>query len=371
MSDQQSPYADLPTQAFWRLAVTQGTPSKLNNIYQKKFKIRRKDRIATAGSCFAQHITRNLRERGFNVIDSEPAPHSLKPEERVRYSYGIYSARFGNIYTTRQLLQLLKEANGQIKPPENIYIWKKQGRFIDGFRPAVEPNGFEQAKEVALHRKSHLNNVKEMILDMDLFIFTLGLTEGWIHRKTGLIFPSAPGVIAGEFDKKQYEFINLSFQDCLHDLHECMDLVTQMRKGRPCNYLFTVSPVPLTATASNQHVLVATTQSKATLRCVANEMSQYPNIDYFPSYELVTNPARRSEGYDDNLRTIKDETVNQVMNHFFEVHQPNKKTSADITESQNTTSSKTKKVKARKAKPKTKSAHQIQCEEEFNDAFGQ
>ena len=43
---------------------------------------------------------------------------------------------------------------------------------------------------------------------MDIFIFTLGLTESWRNKDEGCVFPIAPGVIAAEFSDK-YEFIIL------------------------------------------------------------------------------------------------------------------------------------------------------------------
>ena len=51
-----NPYSDLPKSAFWKTGVTQEDPYEIKDIYKKKFDIRKDTRIATAGSCFAQHI---------------------------------------------------------------------------------------------------------------------------------------------------------------------------------------------------------------------------------------------------------------------------------------------------------------------------
>jgi hypothetical protein len=84
------------------------------------------------------------------------------------------------------------------------------------------------------------------------------------------------------------------------------------------NILLTVSPVPLTATATNDHVLTATSQSKSILRAVAGEAKgSSPRIDYFPSYEIITHPAFRGMFYAPNQRSVVPMGVNFVMEHFF------------------------------------------------------
>ena len=82
-----------------------------------------------------------------------------------------------------------------------------------------------------------------------------------------------------------------------------------------------MSPVPLTATATENHVLAATTYSKSTLRAVAGDLYQnFENIDYFPSYEIVINPWVKNNQYEENLRSVNANTVDQVMKIFLNAH---------------------------------------------------
>ena len=82
--------------------------------------------------------------------------------------------------------------------------------------------------------------------------------------------------------------------------------------------LLTVSPVPLTATASGAHVLSATSHSKSLLRAVASEaLQEHAGIDYFPSYEIITHPAYRGMFYAPNMRSVLPEGVDHVMKCFF------------------------------------------------------
>ena len=85
-------------------------------MYRPKFSITPTDRIFTAGSCFAQHVGRALRKKGFDVIDTETLPERCDPELKSRFGFGLYSARYGNLYSARQFLQLLQEAFGAFTP---------------------------------------------------------------------------------------------------------------------------------------------------------------------------------------------------------------------------------------------------------------
>ena len=70
----KSPYDDIPQSAFWSKGVANASPFKLDQIFRKKWDIGANDKIATAGSCFAQHISRYMRKAGFNLMDVEPPP---------------------------------------------------------------------------------------------------------------------------------------------------------------------------------------------------------------------------------------------------------------------------------------------------------
>ncbi|KAK0329975.1 hypothetical protein LTR94_034641, partial [Friedmanniomyces endolithicus] len=63
------------------------------------FMISASDKVATMGSCFAQHISRRLQASGFNYFVPEAAPASLSAAEAKAANYGVFSARYGNIYT--------------------------------------------------------------------------------------------------------------------------------------------------------------------------------------------------------------------------------------------------------------------------------
>lgn len=307
------PYRSLEASAFWRLC-REDPDFRSGEIYRPKFEIDPDDLIAAAGSCFAQNISLYLQGSSLKFQQMEHVPRGMDPGVARQFGYGLYSARYGNIYSARQLLQLVQDAHtGRVDAQA---VWEKNGRYFDALRPGVEPFGLESIDEVLAHRANHLDRVAAMISTMGVFIFTLGLTEIWEHRETGQVYPVAPGVIAGAFDQALYQFSNQGFGEVLSDLKKAIRL---MRLVNPTlRVILSVSPVPLTATASGQHVLSATTYSKSVLRAVAGKLAVTdPAIDYFPSFELVAGLPFGASGFEPNLRSVSTATVDRVMEVFF------------------------------------------------------
>ena len=314
------PYSSLPERSFWRSAVAETNPLEWRDIYRKRFNVSPSCRISSAGSCFAQHIGRRLRETAFNYQDFEPAPRGLPQPQRAEFGYELFSARFGNIYTARQLVQLLAESFGEYRPAETV--WMRDGRFFDPFRPTIEPDGFGSIEEVTtLRREQHLPAVRKMFLETDVFVFTFGLTEAWMSASDGAVYPICPGVVAGEFDPAEHRFHNFSHSEILADMVRFIERLRELNSS--IKFLFTVSPVPLTATASGEHVLAATTYSKSVLRAVAGDLcAGFDFADYFPSYELIAAPAARGMFFEPNQRNVSIAGVDHVMRYFFAAHTP-------------------------------------------------
>jgi hypothetical protein len=317
MSTSDHPYEGLPNRAFWRSAVATKHFYNLTDV-ANPFRLGDHDKVATAGSCFAQHIGRQLRQRGMRYLDLEPAPPFLSPGEARRHGFELFSCRFGNIYTARQLLQLAQEALHD-RRPRNI-VWSRNGRYYDALRPSVDPSGHESDDQVLALRAFHLRKVRELFETVDVFIFTLGLTEAWECSDDGTVYPTAPGISAGRYDPADYGFRNFRHAEILGDLRNFWNLLREVNPT--ARMLLTVSPVPLTATASSNHVLVATTYSKSTLRAVAGDISdEIPDIGYFPSFEMICTHPSRGMFFNPDMRSVNDAGVDYVMSHFFRASQ--------------------------------------------------
>ncbi|KPF64062.1 hypothetical protein IP79_07685 [Porphyrobacter sp. AAP60] len=309
-----NPYRSFPDHQFWRRGVLAPGHGALDPVAEPGFRIGPDTRIGTAGSCFAQHIARRLAASGHDYLVTEGGD-GLDPAERTRRNYGVYSARYGNVYTTRQLRQLFERAQGSLMPED--HTWRRpDGRYVDPFRPEIEPDGFASPELVAASRQEHLAAVRKLFAEVDVLVFTLGLTEAWHSTVDGAVFPLCPMAVSPEVDAGSYEPVNFTHSEVLEDLNA---FLTQLRGVNPgVKVLLTVSPVPLVATFENRHVLVSTTASKAILRSVADEVCRNdPSVFYFPSFEIVANPYFEASYFDPaDARSVKSEGVAHVMSVF-------------------------------------------------------
>ena len=299
---------------LWKRAVASIAWNDLDPVVRAPFQVKPGQKLASVGSCFAQHISRRLLGAGLNYYVTEPAPAELSPEEAQVRSFGTFSARYGNVYTARQLHQLFDRAFGDFKP--EVRPWRRpDGRLVDPFRPAIEPAGYETHEDVAKARFHHLEAVRDLFRTLDVIIVTLGLTEAWRARSDGSVFPVAPGVIAGERTPSDYEFINFEAEDVIADLEAFLAKLRGVNPG--ARAILTVSPVPLVATYEDRHVLVSTTYSKAALRVAADRVCRASDYAYyFPSYEIIASHASKGAYFADNLRSVTEHGVDHVMRLF-------------------------------------------------------
>lgn len=217
------------------------------------------------------------------------------------------------MYTVRHALQPFEQAFGDLVFDE--LAWRMGDRWCDAFRPNLEPNGFESDEMVANDPARHLVAARQVFTESDVIVFTLGLTEAWMSRSEGAVFPLAPGVVGADFDPNRYEFAKFDYPQVRIDLEAWLDRVRCVNET--CRVLLTVSPVPLAATYEDQHVWKSTSNSKAMLLAVARDVARGRDaVDYFPSYEIITSPLAEGRYYADDLRSVREVGVAHVMRVF-------------------------------------------------------
>jgi len=309
---QDHPYRRLPSHHFWRAAVSMAGPTGLepdaggfDPVGDPPFRIGPGDQVAAAGSCFAQHIARNLRGAGFSFLQTEGADDG-----------NPFSARFGNIYTARQLRQLLLRAYGLVRPIDEVWLLPS-GRYVDPFRPQMLGEsglGLASAGAVIDAREAHFAAVREMFETCTVFIFTLGLTEAWL-TEDGMALPVPAGVLGVTEGASAASFHNLGLSQVCEDLEQVLADIWLVNPQ--LRLIFTVSPVALAATYEPRHVMLSNTLSKATLRLAAEMMRErHARVCYFPSYEIVTAPVNAAGAFEADLRSVSPLGVAQVMALF-------------------------------------------------------
>ena len=315
------PYRGLPPTRFWRGAVGGVAPEAFDPVTSLPFSIGPSDRVAAAGSCFAQHIARNLVAAGFHFLRTEAAAgfsaasaadfSVASAADFSAASAADFSAAFGNIYTARQLHQLMLRAYALMRPVDSA--WRRpDGRWVDPFRPQILEA--ESAAVIVAAREAHLATVRDMFEQCDVFIFTLGLTEAWLAAD-GAALPVPPGVLGVTEGASPAGFHNFTLDEITSDLENF--LVDLAHVNPAARVVLTVSPVALAATYEDRHVLVSNTLSKATLRLAAEAVrARHDRVCYFPSYEIITAPQNLASSLEPDLRSVGPEGVARVMAVF-------------------------------------------------------
>jgi len=305
------PYKTAPSKSFWSRSVSDSFNAV--DVFTGEYPLIRKgDAVISAGSCFASNLVPYLERAGFLYLRTEithPRFTGLPPEN---FGYDNFSAKYGNIYTVRQRLQRVRRSYGSFFPEEDR--WISSNYIVDPFRPALR-YAARSHQELDIITARHLAATREALEKADVFIFTLGLTEAWVSRFDGAVFPACPGTVAGDYDPERYSFDNFDVNEVIADLSLVISEIRSV--NRSVRFILTVSPVPLVATATGHHVLAATTYSKSVLRVAAEHVSgSHWGVSYFPAYELVTGPQAPDHFFEADRRNVSAAGVNCVMSAF-------------------------------------------------------
>ncbi|MGD1067631.1 MAG: GSCFA domain-containing protein [Vulcanimicrobiaceae bacterium] len=289
-----SPYAALPDERFWRRAVERVPANEVDPVASPPYSIEPTTRIAAIGSCFAQRVSHALISAGYDVLE----------------------ANCGNIYTARQLLQLFDRAFGTLTPQDEAWL-REDGRYVDPFRPQLQPDGFASVEAVRASRAQQLTATRALFTDADVVVLTLGLTEMWYALADGAVFPLAPGVAGGLAEPERYGFHNATVAEIAADLHAFIERLGKVNAN--AHVVLTVSPQPPIATYEPRHVLTAATYTKAALRAAVDEVERaHSHVTYFPGYEIVAGSFSRGMYFESDLRSVNPAGVDRVMRLFFE-----------------------------------------------------
>lgn len=331
-----NPYQNLPDTRFWSSGVKLPVNAqKLLAINPLLNSLSENDSIVSGGSCFAQYIGQELTSRSFNYLRSNLS------DDRIE-SFGL-----GNIYSIAQFKQWLEFSLG-LREWDDACLIEVDDQWFDLLLP--HRNALSSQQELSEHRVAIKDEILSYLKEANILIFTIGLTETWKNLK-GDIYPTCPGTLIGEFDESQHKFHNCTFDEILADLEVVESLLADINSE--LRVVYTVSPVPLTATASDSHVLLATTYSKSVIRAALGQYCTHSkHASYFPSYELISHHTETDWRFDINLRSISESGVRYVMGHAFAENEmlPNARVNSE-------------------ALQKTSNEQEAICEEEFLENY--
>ena len=243
--------------------------------------IERTTPITAFGSCFAHHVSNYLHSKRYNVLG-----RGLDLDAHI--------IRFGEgIVNTFAILQQLEWALNDKTMPEDLW--------------------FSKDKEIAGVSEDIQRETKEILLNTNVFIFTLGLSEVWFDNQSGeALWRAVPLHL---FDPERHVFRQTTVSENVDNIRQIIQVVKSNKPN--AKIIFTLSPVPLIATFRPIPCPVANAVSKATLRCAIDEVlrtDEPEDVFYFPSYEIVTSAG--ANAFKDDNHHVRPDVVQRIMQYF-------------------------------------------------------
>ena len=234
-------------------------------------------RFYFAGSCFATDMAQKMRELHFLV-----APDA-----------------FGPLFNPSSIASSLERLEGPV-PFELAQVM----RFPYGaYGSLAHHTSFsrEDAGSFLAHANDQLNKAADFFHTADIVIITFG--TAWTYVYQGKVAANCHKLPARNFSR---EFL---VPEQVADL-----MAPLLQRHRDKTWIMTVSPVRHWADGAHGNQL-----SKASLHLAIDRLqSNFPNVYYFPSYELVMDELRDYRYYAADMCHLTDQTIEYILGCFFE-----------------------------------------------------
>ena len=156
-------------------------------------------------------------------------------------------ARYDDVETSRQLLQLVRRALGACVPDEEV--WEHGGRWYDPCRPMIQPNGFASRTELAADRRQHLAAVRRALTELDVMVVSLGATSCWASSRDGAVVSGYPKSIPGAIDPARYQRVHLSIDVVVEEIATVLD---ELRVRNPRTRMVLTTPAAVDAQSAER-----------------------------------------------------------------------------------------------------------------------
>jgi hypothetical protein len=274
-----------------------------------KFRFEATTPVYTIGSCFARNIEKVLSKAGV------PIPDKLRGKKEWVQPDRVSDAGLFNRFNVPSIYYEAQAVSDPLWLGDLLIYDQTPTRAYDAFfSPAQALHSREDKLAI---RKEILDYQHSFLRDCGAVFITLGLSEAIFDRQDGLYINGAPGPLGRWALKNSERFSGevIGVDDTINYLNRARDAIRSVA-GTSVKFVVTVSPVPLDATFTTKDVIVANESSKARLRIAADEFaSAYEDVDYFPSYEIVTK-SNPTVAFNDDRRHVRGPMVNHIMQCF-------------------------------------------------------
>lgn len=147
--------------------------------------------------------------------------------------------------------------------------------------------------------------VKEYLSQAEVVLITYGTAWVYLHKEENKTVANCHKVPAREFDKQL-----LSVEEIIKSFNELHSLIKNSNKN--IRFILTVSPV-----RHLKDTIQLNSVSKASLRLACHQLAnQYPEVDYFPSFEIMMDDLREYRFYDRDMIHPSQEAVDYISQKF-------------------------------------------------------
>ncbi len=244
------------------------------------FNISHATRLLLLGSCFAENIGEKFRRYKFNA-DVNPCGIIYNP---------------ASVAGTLRLL-----LSGKRFTPDDLLPVGGQWVSLQHHGSFSSPD-----PDTCLHHiNTRLDDARRELPRLDLLVITWG--TAWVYRHIGrsIIVSNCHKIPAREFERYRLSVEDI-VTDYTHLLHELLQANPTLQ------VLFTVSPIRHWKDGAHGNQL-----SKATLLLAIDALRQrFPNVHYFPSYEIVLDELRDYRYYADDMLHLTPLAVNYIWERF-------------------------------------------------------
>ena len=298
--------------------------TRSKNIYLptvNEYKILDKtSKICSLGSCFVDRISYELAKSGIDVGEVNLFEED-KNNKHLTFPWGSFFNPLNFLDIINHILEIKK-----INFDENTFIKVPKNLSGNHYESSTQYNKKEDFKLINLHVKikhnysdyenslkavnENLLKLKNCLLASDTVILTLGLIEAWIDKTNNFSWHAFHGE---SFKKKSIdnkaEFKKLNFEEVSNCIKNLIKLITiDLNK----KIIFTISPIPMAFTFTNNDITLANRYSKSLLRSAVEDFVDNKNVFYFPSFEIVVD----SIGIENSFKDDKIHVKNSVFDDF-------------------------------------------------------
>ena len=247
---------------------------------QSTYPLGLEDQFLTIGSCFADNLGQLLQQHKFNVL--------VNP--------------FGTYYNPISIHKVLKYAIKNELPPSATFGELNGTYFNYDFH-----SSFSNLNQTNLERNisSSVAKTHEFIKSTSVLLITYGTSFVYERIDNDEIVSNCHKIPAKHFNKKL-----LSQKKILESFKELFDLLTGLNPDM--KIILTLSPV-----RHLKDTLELNAVSRSVLRLSCHTLSEmYPQVDYFPAYEIVLDDLRDYRFYDRDLLHPSPAAIEYIWRFF-------------------------------------------------------